>query len=239
MPRSTCLSRSALLPLLCLSAFGQEPQWRRELTDLMTKPQGSANLQDIRRFEENTRLAAPYLNARTPGDYEANRELIRRMTAYLAAMNMMARDPQMRFALRRANQALFSLRYAPNDGADARTGPEKPAPEKPAEAPYVLRAPDIPNVPESDKRTARDLQSRYEDAASRAVAAWQSAEVIKQNLAADGMTLNTQTATSITRIQLYLETAADALREQDWEDARLNIERAEYETEKVLKTVGR
>ena len=243
MIRAACL----FLSLLCLSAFGQDtPQWRRDLMDLLARPPGSANLQDLQRFEENVRMATPYYGTLTPGDYEANRELIRRMTAYLAALNMMGRDPRMRFALRRANQALFSLRYALPPGLSSQLeapspygGETRPAPPKPAQAPYQLQAPDIPNVAEADKGTARELQNRYESAAARAATAWQSAEVLRQSLAAGGMTLNTLTATSITRVQLYLETAADALREQDWEDARVNIERAEYETEKVFKTVGR
>jgi hypothetical protein len=246
MIRATCL----LLLLPCLSVFGQDtaapPQWRGDLMELLARPPGAATPQDLQRFEENVRLATPYFGTLTPGDYEANRELIRRMTAYLAAMNMMGRDPRMRFALRRANQALLSLRYALPPGLSSQMAPPlpydgaepRPAPRA-AQAPYELHAPDIPNVHAADKRTARDLQDRYESAAARAAIAWQSAEVLRQNLAAGGMTLNTLTATSIARVQLYLETAADALREQDWEDARVNIQRAEYETEKVLNTVGR
>ncbi len=258
MLRAVCL----LAVLLCPSLSAQdtaasEQQWRSALMGLLSRPAGTANLQDLQRFEENVRLGTPYFATLTPGDYAANRELIRRMTAYLAAMDAMGRDPRVRFALRRANQALLSLRYALPPGLASQVGPPpasmyssgygagngateaRPAPPTRAQAPYEMQAPEIPNVKEADKAKARDLQTRYESAAAQAATAWQSTEVLRQNLAAEGMALNTLTATSIARVQFYLETAADALREQDWEDARVNLERAEYETEKVFKTVGR
>jgi hypothetical protein len=225
--------------LLCIPLFAQEDaQWRGALAELMSRPPGAATLQDLQRFEENIRLATPYFGTLTPGDYQANRELIRRIATYLAAMNIANRDPRMRFALRRANQALVSLRYVMPPALSAQLGP-LPAPTTRAQAPYQLQAPDVSNVPEADKAKARELQDRYESAAANAATAWQSAEVLRQNLAAEGMALNTLTATSIARVQFYLETAADAIREQDWEDAKVNIQRAEYETEKVFKTVGR
>jgi hypothetical protein len=235
---------AVLILLLCAPLFSQEDaQWRSALTELLSRPPGTATLQDLQRLEDNIRLATPYFGTLTPGDYEANRELIRRMTAYLAAMNLANRDPRMRFALRRANQALASLRYAAPPAFSAPLGPMPPADPRPApptraQAPWELQAPDISNIPEADKAKARELQDRYESAAAQAATAWQSAEVLRQNLAAEGMALNTLTATSIARVQFYLETAADALREQDWEDAKVNLQRAEYETEKVFKTVG-
>jgi hypothetical protein len=256
MLRAVCILAVLLCPSLSAQDTAGETKWRSALTELLSRPPGAANLQDLQRFEENVRLATPYFGTLTPGDYDANRELIRRMTAYLAAMNAMGRDPRMRFALRRANQALLSLRYALPPGLASQVGPPpasmyssgygggngaaeaRPAPAR-AQAPYAMQAPEIPNVKEADKAKARDLQTRYESAAAQAATAWQSTEVLRQNLAAEGMALNTLTATSIARVQFYLETAADALREQDWEDARVNIERAEYETEKVFKTVGR
>lgn len=237
------------LALLCVPAFCQdEAPWRGALLDLLSRPAGTANVQDLQRFEENIRLATPYFATLASGDFNAgdfnaNRELVRRLSLYLAALNNAGRDPRMRFALRRANQALFTLRNTLPPAFSAQLGPlpSEPKPASPvrAQAPYEMVAPEIPNVPEADKAKARDLENRYESAAAQAATAWQAAEVLRQNLAAEGMALNTLTATSIARVQFYLETAADALREQDWDDAKVNIQRAEYETEKVLKTVGR
>jgi hypothetical protein len=53
------------------------------------------------------------------------------------------------------------------------------------------------------------------------------------------MTMNAQTATSVVRLQLYLELAAGALRARDWAEAKDNLEKTEYETEKVFRAVGR
>ena len=53
------------------------------------------------------------------------------------------------------------------------------------------------------------------------------------------MALNPQMPASALRVQLYLETAADALRGREWEDARDNLTRAEYETQRLLKMMGR
>jgi hypothetical protein len=38
---------------------------------------------------------------------------------------------------------------------------------------------------------------------------------------------------------LYLELAAGALRGRDWTEARENLERSEYEAEKIFRAVGR
>ena len=235
--------------LVCASLLAQEEgEWRAALSQMLARPGGTATMQDLQRFEEYVRMATPYFGTLTPGDYEANRELVRRMYAYLATMSVASRDPRMRFALRRANQAVMSLRYALPPAFASQVGPApmpepipqpRPAPPSAAQAPYELSAPDIPNLAEADKAKARDLQDRYESAAAHAATAWQSAEVLRQSLASDGMALNTSTATSVARIQFYLEAAADALREQDWEDAKINIQRAEYETDKVTKIVGR
>ena len=226
-----------------------DTQWRSTLNDLLSRPPGTMNLQDLQRFEDSVRMATSYFGTLTPGDYEANRELVRRMMTYMAAMNVMSKDPRMRYALRRANQALMVLRSTLPPGLSTQLGPApayqgaeasplRPQP-KTGEAPYQMHAPDLANVPDADRAKARELENRYESAAAQAAVAWQSAEILRQNLAVGGMALNTQTATSIARLQLYLENAVDALRELDWEDARINIERAEYETDKVLKTVGR
>ena len=67
----------------------------------------------------------------------------------------------------------------------------------------------------------------------------QSAEVLRLSLASDGMALNTQTATSVARLPGYFDLAAAKLRKHEWSDVSTNLDRAEYETEKIFKTVGR
>jgi hypothetical protein len=97
----------------------------------------------------------------------------------------------------------------------------------------------VENVPAAQRATVDELRSRYETSAARAAAAWQNAELLRQNLAREGLALNTQTAASLARLQVYFGLAAGDLQERDWDEAKTNLERAEYETEKVFKTVGR
>jgi hypothetical protein len=92
-----------------------------------------------------------------PGDYEANRELVRRMTAYAAALNLMPRDPQWRFGAARAGRLVAMTPCVPRQN-EARTAAP---PAKIVSSPFVLEAPEIANVADSDKATARDLQNRY------------------------------------------------------------------------------
>jgi hypothetical protein len=225
---------------------GVGTDWRRSFLALPGQPPATASVQDLDRLERDLRLAASYCLAVSPGDFgpadvEANREVARRVTSYLAAVNLMAQDPRMRAAYNRAFLAASALpcvaSFAPAQPPDAAA--PVPAATQAAPPPFTLQAPALENVPERDKRTARELQDRYESAAARAAAAWQSAETLRQNLAARGMALNTQTAASVARVQLFLGQSEEALRGHDWEEAGANLERAEAETEKILKTTGR
>jgi hypothetical protein len=152
----------------------------------------------------------------------------------------------MRMAAGRARRALRALPvglalaagFPVAQGNDSSQAPAPP-PAPPAGPPFAQQAPLIDNVSTAESSIASDLVSRYESSAARAAAAWENAEVLRQNLARQGMALNTQTAASVARLQLYFELAAGDLREHDWTEAGVNLERAEYETEKVFKTVGR
>lgn len=62
------------------------------------------------------------------------------MTAYLAAVNLMAQDPSLRGAY---NRAFLAAVARPCMGGFAPGGP-----------PFELEAPELANVPESDQRTA-------------------------------------------------------------------------------------
>lgn len=240
------LRASLLFLLAALSAGAQrtsaDPEWRRSLTSLSGRSPAEASARDVERIEENLRLAAPYFASLTPGDYEANRELVRRVTAYLAAVELQSHDPQMRALLGRSRRAVLALRLAipipvPAGGQEPEGTP--PPPARPADAPFSLQSPPLEGVSGGDKELAEELSARYESDAANATAAWVSAETLRRNLEARGMGLNTQTATAVTRLQLYCEQATAGLAKHDWAAARVSLERIEYETEKVLQTVGR
>jgi hypothetical protein len=230
-----------------------------------------------------------------PADYEANREMVRRVAAYLAAVELMARDPAMRLAVGRAYSDLGDLQAGRNgtgfgnrdaalssyrragavfgDLSRGRTNERQlerdlevlgtrmailgaplpllnqpsPPPAAPrnspqaesAEPPFTLRPPVAEGVPASQRAEMEQLRERYVNAAGNAVAAWQNAESLRRNLAAEGMSLNNALAAALSRMQLYLQLAASSLENREWADARQNLERAEYQTEKVLKSIGR
>src|SRR6185369_3201961 len=145
-------------------------------------------------------------------------------------MNAMARDAETRAAIAGLNQSIV--------GSPCGTKPVEPkgAQAVPrAEPNFSLQAPTLENVSAADKETARELSARYETDAAYAAVAWNNAETMKQSLAKQGMGLNVQTATSVGRFKLFLDQAAGALREHNWEDALSSLQAVESETQKVAK----
>jgi hypothetical protein len=250
--------RAAFVVVATLAAFAAaqttDPSWRDALLELPEHP--TANVQDIQRFERHLTMAMPYFGTLTPGDYEANRELIRRITVYMAGLDMLSRnpqisrDPQMRAAIGRSRNLISQMRLPYLMGSSMSSG--IPVAEQPRqhtepshqtagknEPPFSMSAPKLGKVSPADAKVANELCSQYETDAARSAAAWQSAETLRVSLERQGASLNVQTATSVSRLQLYFESAAAALREGDWEEARTNLTRAEAETEKIFRTVGR
>jgi len=226
-----------LVGLIFSTAAFAQTEWRSAIDDVLSQPPTTVGAQDIQRLEESLRFGARYLTARDPSDPEANRDLIRRISSYLAQVNLENRNPRTRFALRRANQALASIRTGLYSAQpDPPPPPPAPAQKPPAFDPH---APVIENVADADAAMVRELRTRYESAAVQAIGAWQAADSLRAGLLARGMALNPQMPASALRVQLYLETAADALRGREWEDARDNLTRAEYETQRLLKMMGR
>jgi hypothetical protein len=226
------------ISLFCAAANAQ-PDWRGTLMGYPAQP-SSVNLADIQRLEYNVRLAAPYFRTQSAAEYAANRVLMRQMVAYLGAVDLMAHDAPTRAALARAYYALAALRWTYPLGANwAPDSLTPPDPAKPGDPPFELHAPDMHDVSAGDKDTAQELRARYVMSASSAARAWRNAETIRIGLEGKGMTMNAQTATSVARLQLYLELAAAALRGRDWTEARENLEKTEYEAEKVFRAVGR
>ena len=241
-----CVSVAVMVPGL----HGEDLRWRRSLDQLTARPAASARLQDVQRLDQYARTATL-----TPGDYEANREAFRRVASYLAVVELLAHDPELRQLSRRANHRIalgLGLPWVDSRALDSREPdyssqqdyrPQDPVPQplpaEPAPAPFQRQAPGQRDVAAADQAMAGALQERYEFAAARGATAWQSAETIRRRLKDLGMDLNIQTSTSLARVRLYLETAYDALRDKAWDEATVNIARAEYETGKVFNTVGR
>lgn len=213
-------------------------QWRRNLTGVLAQPPAKAGVQDIERMEQYMLSAAAYCTALTPTDYEANRDLARQMTAYLMMVNTMATDPQTRAAAMRASRsvAVFPCAFPSEQPKPQAAAPSTP--RQSAEPPFDQKAPALEGVRDADKETATDLRTRYETDAVKAAATWRNVETLRQSLAARGMSLNTQTAASVNRFQLFFEEAAAALREHHWDEARTSLQAVESETQKVVKAVG-
>jgi hypothetical protein len=233
--------RHAVVFLLCAAAYAQAPgvpqaapHWRQTFSGLMGRPPGSLTARDLQQMETELALAGRYCTGLTPGDYEANQALVRQMAAYLATVQVAAGDQQMNLSLRRLTRSLAAFPCAQRAPASGVPLP----PPTPGEAPFAKTAPFLQNVPQADQDTAKDLRERYEIDAGNAATAWKNAEVIRQGLAAKGMSLNAGTAASVDHLQLFLDQAADALRDHKWDDALASLQAVESETQKVTKAVG-
>jgi class 3 adenylate cyclase len=113
-----------------------------------------------------------------------------------------------------------------------------PAPRRAGDMPFATSPPVLRDVPAADRDTARDLRERYAMDAGRAASAWKNAEIMRRELAAKGMSLNAQTASSLDNLGLFLDEAADAMREHKWDDALSSLQAVESATQKVAKAVG-
>ena len=215
-----------------------QPQWRRNLTGLLGQTPAKASVRDIEQMEQYMLSAAPYCTSLTPGDYEANRELARQMTAYLMMVNTMATDPQTRAAALRASRAVAIFPCAFPQQQPQPKAPAATPPRTSSEPPFEQKAPLLEGLAAADKDTAADLRSRYESDAVKAAVTWRNADTLRQSLAGRGMSLNAQTAASVNRFQLFFEEAATALREHRWNDARSSLQAVEAETQKVARAVG-
>jgi class 3 adenylate cyclase len=109
---------------------------------------------------------------------------------------------------------------------------------RPVEAPAATISPASQEVSNADQATARDLRDRYNMDAGRAATARSNAEVIRQRLAAKGMSLNAQTAAALDNLKVLLDEAAEALRDHKWDDALSSLQAVESETQKINRTVG-
>ena len=225
-----------------------DPEWRRGLMGLPGRPSARATPADVAQFERYVLDATPYFVGLTPGDYEANRELVRRMVAYMAALDAMQLDPQSRLVLGRARRAMDAWRIPPAflvpGPAAAYPPPPVPgasvrAPLPPSEPPFALSPPDFGPIPEAGKSAAADLRERYQSVAAKAARAWKNADLMRRNLAAQGLSLNADASGALTRLPDCFDRAGQALIQHDWAEAQSNLDRADAESEKIFKSVGR
>lgn len=283
----------ALLLLVGLLS-GQTSDWRQVLENLPAQPGANVRPQDIDRLRWAIEQGSPYLLSANANDYEANREMVRRIISYLAALDIISRDPEMRYALARAYRTVGDLEGNPNaqslgyrtealnsyrragllfgglprgrygnrqtdreleaigmqmallgapfsyPAANTQAPPSaEPAAPAAQSAPFPLLPPDVKDVPPAQKAEYHELLERYTEAASKAASAWDNVDGLRRTLVSQGMTLNTELAASLSRMQLYMQLASEGFADRDWPLVRENLTRAEGQTAKVLHSVGR
>ena len=241
-----CGLAAALSAQVVPRAGGGHAEWQSALRGLPERAPADTGMRDLQRFEQNVRLAAPYLA--TPGNVEANREYVRRMWTYLAALEVVARTPgangQFGAAVGRTRGMIYGMGLAYPYWGVGQFGhttppPPEPPPVKPGQPPFSLQAPELGKVPAAEQAEADEMVGRYENAAARASAVWQSADVLSQSLAARGMTLNVRTTEAVVRLQMFLEMAAGDLRRHNWKAALEDLQKVEYVAGQVSSGVGR
>lgn len=219
------------------------------MSALPATPPASTSAQDIAQFEKTMQMAAAYLalsapNA-DPSQAQANQALVQRMATYLAGLQALsASNTKLRPPINHAKQTFNSLgflQYLALANSFQSANPEQPLPAKNWQQPppFALTAPESTDVSDADKDVSAELHTRYDTDAAHSAGVWQNAETLRQNLAARGLGLNVHTATALVRLPLHFNSAANALRRNDWDAARTHLEQAEAETEKIANTVGK
>ena len=215
---------------ILLSSLALAQSWRTELMGLPDHP-SAANAGDIDKFVQNVQLATPYFASIAPGDFEANREMVRRMWAYTMALETMSKqNPALRGYAGRARRAMnaFPIGYLMVQ-QQQQTQPPAAPPAKPGDPPFAMKSP--AGAPE-------ELSSRYDSTAARAASAWQNADKMRRDLASRGMSLNAATASAVARLEGDMEAAARGIQSKDWSEANSSLDRADAEIEKISKVVG-
>ena len=220
--------------LIACGAMAVAQNWKNELMGVPDHPTAQ-NAGDVDRFVQNVQLATPYFATMTPGDFEANREMVRRMWAYTMGLEMMAKqNPMLRPAANRARRAMNAFPVGANmmfvqPAQQQGQKLHEPAPAKPGEAPFVMHAPS--GAPD-------DLSSRYDSTAARAATVWQNAEKMRLDLQSRGMSLNAVTSAAVARLQSDLDSAVRNIQSKNFSEANSSLDRADAEIEKISKVVG-
>jgi hypothetical protein len=234
--------RIAWALLICGSLGAQIPVgsvWRGNIGGILGRTPAQVTPGDLSRFDQYLLGAGAYCAALTPADYMANRLMIRSMAAYVRTMNQATQDPQIRASLRGLSTRISAFPCAFAGGQPEPLIFDPAALPVPAEPPFAMQPPDVPNVAAADKETYSDLQARYKVDATRAASAWKSAEIMRANLAAQGATLNAITSVALSRFQLLFGLAAGSMLDRRWDEVAEHLQAVEAETAKVVKVVGR
>jgi hypothetical protein len=178
---------------LFVSAVLAAQDWQSALRGLPERAPADTSLRDVQRFEQNIRTAAPYLS--TPQNIEANRQYVRQMWTYLAALEGHGANAggEQLIRRRRRTHARDDLRHGSRlsllGGRPVRaihSPAAGAAPVKPGQPPFSVEAPDLGTVPPAEQAQADEMVGRYETAAARAAAKWQENDVLSQSLGARG-----------------------------------------------------
>jgi hypothetical protein len=245
------LASSLILVSLCAQAqvvprvgvpgvgLGAGSLWRGNLGGILGQQPSKVTMDDLGRFDQYLAGAGAYCAALTSADYAANRLMMRSMAAYVRTMNAYSINPGMRSYLGRLSTRISAFPCAWVGGQPEPLGFEPIPPPVAAEPPFALTPPDVANVTAAEKETFSDLQARYTADAKRAASAWKSAAEMNARLAAQGASLNADTAATVSRFQLLFGLAAGSMLDHRWEEVTEHLQAVEQETAKVAKVVGR
>jgi hypothetical protein len=245
------LASSLVLVTLCAQAqivprvgvpgvgIGAGSLWRGNLGGILGQQPSKVTMDDLGRFDQYLAGAGAYCAALTSADYAANRLMMRSMAAYVRTMNAYSINPGMRSYLGRLSTRISAFPCAWVGGQPEPLGFEPIPPPVAAEPPFALTPPDVANVTAAEKETFSDLQARYTADAKRAASAWKSAAEMNARLAAQGASLNADTAATVSRFQLLFGLAAGSMLDHRWEEVTEHLQAVEQETAKVAKVVGR
>jgi hypothetical protein len=247
-------STGALLFCICLGAqaqvvprvgvpgvggIGAGSLWRGNLGGILGQQPSHVTMDDLGRFDQYLAGAGAYCAALTAADYAANRLMVRSMAAYVRTMNAYSINPGMRSYLGRISTRIsaFPCAWAGYQAEPLAFDPVPPPVN--TEPPFSLTPPDVPNVAPADKETFSDLRARYSVDATKAASAWKSAALMNARLAAQGASLNADTAATVSRFQLLFGLAAGSMLDRRWDEVLEHLQAVEQETAKVAKVVGR
>jgi len=117
-----------------------------------------------------------------------------------------------------------------------------PNPAPPPRPPVAFQAsPPLAGLPVPPRGTSPEgveLVEQFANVSGRGQALLSSVDDLRQSLAARGLTIHGDIASSLSRFRLYLELAATSLEQESWPNARRQLEKANYEAGKLARHLG-
>jgi hypothetical protein len=96
----------------------------------------------------------------------------------------------------------------------------------------------LPVPPRGTSPEGVELVEQFANVSARGQALLSSVDDLRQSLAARGLTIHGDIASSLSRLRLYLELAATSLEQESWANARRQLEKAQYEAGKLARHLG-